>query len=174
LALDKRQNIRDNLSMQRFRSHFGICTGVIVAIIADTKNDIKLKHLLMTLCWLKLCKTDHVMSGRWGYGEKVCRDTVKHIASRLQHLKSKKIQFGPFDSKRTYLGTIDYVYCETNEFRMDPNSKCYSHKHNGAGVLYEVVVDLCKNKILWTAGPKPAGTHAITFLWWHSSRHKPS
>jgi hypothetical protein len=160
----KRQNVRDNLSIQRFRSHFGIGPAVIVAIIADTKNDINLKHLLMTLCWLKLYETEHVMSGRWGYGEEVCRDTVKHIASRLQHLKSKKIQFGPFDSKRTYLGTVDCVHCETNEFRTDPNSKWYSHKHNGAGVSYEVVVDLCEDKILWTAGPKPASTHDITFF----------
>jgi hypothetical protein len=41
----KRQKVRDNLSMRRFRSHFGIGPGVIVAIIADTKNDIELKHL---------------------------------------------------------------------------------------------------------------------------------
>jgi hypothetical protein len=74
---------RDNISMQHFRSHFGIGPGVIVAIIADTKNDIEFKHLLMTLCWLKSYKTEHVMSGRWGSGEEVCRDTVKHIASRL-------------------------------------------------------------------------------------------
>ncbi len=33
----KRQNVRDNLSMQHFRSHFGIGPEVIVAIIADTK-----------------------------------------------------------------------------------------------------------------------------------------
>jgi hypothetical protein len=47
---------------------------------------------------------------------------------------------------------------------MDPNSKWYSHKHNGAGVSYEVVVDLCEDKILWTAGPKSASTHDITFF----------
>jgi hypothetical protein len=35
----KRQNIRDNNSMQHFRSHFRIGPGVIVAIIANTKND---------------------------------------------------------------------------------------------------------------------------------------
>jgi hypothetical protein len=60
----KRESVRDNLSMQRFRSHFGISPGVIVAIIADTKNDIALKHLLMTLWWRKLYETEHVMSGR--------------------------------------------------------------------------------------------------------------
>jgi hypothetical protein len=59
-----RQNVRDNLSIQLFRSHFSIGPAVIVAIIVDTKYDIELKHLLMTLCWLKLYKTEHVMSGR--------------------------------------------------------------------------------------------------------------
>jgi hypothetical protein len=62
------------------------------------------------------------------------------------------------------LGTVDCVHCETNEFRTDPNSKWYSHKHNGVGVLYEVVVDLCEDKILWTAGPKPASMLDITFF----------
>ena len=59
---------------------------------------------------------------------------------------------------------VDCVHCETNEFRTDPNSKWYSHKHNGAGVSYEVVDDICRDKILWTAGPKPASTHDITFF----------
>jgi hypothetical protein len=79
-------------------------------------------------------------------------------------LKAKKIKFGSFDSKRIYFGTVDCVHCETNEFWTDPNSKWYSHKHNGAGVSYEVVVDICRDKIIWTAGPKPASTHNITFF----------
>ena len=163
----KRQNVRDKLNMQRFRSHFGVGPEAIVDIIADMKNgkrDTLLSHLMMTLCWLKLYETEHVMSGRWGFGEEFCRDTVKHIATRLKHLKAKKIKFGPFDSERRYLGTVDCVHFEMNEFRTDPNSKWYSHKHNGAGVSYEVVVDICRDKILWTAGPKPASTHDITFF----------
>ena len=164
----KKQNVQDKLNLQCFRSHFGIGPEAIVAIIADIKHNkrenIILSHLMMTLCWLKLYETEHVMSGRWGFGEEFCRDTVKQITSRLQCLKAKKIKFGPFDSKRIYLGTVDCVHCETNEFRTDPNSKWYSHKHNGAGVSYEVVVDICRDKILWTAGPKPASTHDITFF----------
>ncbi len=79
-------------------------------------------------------------------------------------MKAKKIKLGLFDPNRIYLGTVDCVHCKTNEFCTDPNSKWYSHKHNGAGVLYKVVVDLFDNKILWTAGPKPASTHNITFF----------
>ena len=163
----KRQNVRDTLNMQRFRSHFGIGPEAIIDVIAgmtNGKRDTLLKDLMMTLCWLKLYETEHVMSGKWGYGEEFCRDIVKQTATAIQRLKKKKIQFGPFESKKTYIGTVDCVHCETNEFRTDPNSKWYSHKHNGAGVSYEVVVDLCEDKILWTAGPKPASTHDITFF----------
>jgi hypothetical protein len=160
----KRQNIQDLLNLQCFRSHFGIGSESIVAIIADMKHNkrenIILSHFMMTLCWLKLYKTEHVMSGRWGFGEEFCRDTVKQIPSRLQCLKAKKIKFGPFDSKRIYFGTVDCVHCETNEFQTDPNSEWYFTR----GVSYEVVVDICRDEIIWTAGPKPASTHDITFF----------
>jgi hypothetical protein len=62
------------------------------------------------------------------------------------------------------LGTIDCVHCETNEFRTDPSSKWYSHKHKGVGVLYEVVIDLCNTRVVWIAGPYPASTHDITIF----------
>ena len=84
-----------------------------------------------------------------GFGEEFCRDTVKQITSRLQCLKARKIKFGPFDSKRIYFGTVDCVHCDMNEFWTDPNSKWYSHKHNGAGVSFEVVIDICRDNILW-------------------------
>jgi hypothetical protein len=38
------------------------------------------------------------------------------------------------------------------------------NKHNGAGVSYEVIVDISDNKIIWIASPKPASTHDITFF----------
>ncbi len=54
----KRQNVRDKLNLQRFRSHFSIGPEAIIAIIADIKHNkrenIILSHLMMTLCWLKL------------------------------------------------------------------------------------------------------------------------
>ena len=93
----KRQNIRNKLNLQLFRSHFGIGPEAIIPIIADIKHNkskrenIILSHLLMTLCWLKLYENEHVISGRWGFGEEFCRDTVKQITSRLQCLKANKI-----------------------------------------------------------------------------------
>ncbi|KAL3779357.1 hypothetical protein ACHAW5_002950 [Stephanodiscus triporus] len=98
----KRQNVQDKLNLQCFRSHFGIGPEAIVAIIADIKHNkrenIILSHLMMTFY-----ETEYVISGRWGFGEEFCRDTVKQITSRLHCLKVKKIKFGPFDSKRKIL-----------------------------------------------------------------------
>jgi hypothetical protein len=119
-----KQNVAEKLNMQRFRSHFGVGPKAIVAILNDLPNQEhgqeqkKVERLMMTLCWLKLYETEHVMAGRWKHCEELCRDTAKDFLSRLHSLKEKKIIFGPYDSKskRKYLGTIDCVHCHTNEF----------------------------------------------------------
>ena len=159
----KRQDVAKELQMKRFRSHFGVGPKAIIAILRDAK-DVNIENLLMTLCWLKLYETEHVMAGRWGHCEEFCRKTVKDVASRIQRLKSKKIKFGPFDEKQQYVGTIDCVHCETFEFRTEPHSKWYSHKSNGAGVTYEVVIDILYDRVIWVSGPQPASTHDITMF----------
>lgn len=169
-----RQNVNDKLKLKRFRSHFGIGPKAILAMLKDMKIDLEdkrnnkkvLKHIMMTLCWLKLYETECVMAGRWGFGEEYCRNTVKSFASKIQHLKARKIRFGSgiLDPRRVYLGSVDCVHCPVNEFRTDPHSKWYSHKLNAAGLTYEVVIDVCSSNALWVAGPKPASTHDITFF----------
>jgi hypothetical protein len=65
-------NLGKKLNMQHFRSHFGIGPKAIVAILNNLPNQKneqeqkKVECLMMTLCWLKLYKTKHVMLGRWG------------------------------------------------------------------------------------------------------------
>ncbi len=170
-----RQKVSDKLRMKCFRSHFGIGTTAILALVEDLKVDTGdrknkkdlLKHILMTLCWLKLYETEHVMAGRWGYGEEYCHKVVTRTASKIQNLKTKKIIFfdvGTLHPQRVFLGTVDCVHCPVNEFRTDPNSKYYSHKFHGPGVTYEIVMDVCDSKARWVAGPKPASTHDITFF----------
>jgi hypothetical protein len=92
-----KQNVAEKLNMQRFRSHFGVGPKAIIAILNDLPNQEhgqeqkKVEHLMMTLCWLKLYKTEHVMAGRWKHCEELCRDTDKVFLSRLQSLKEKRI-----------------------------------------------------------------------------------
>ena len=167
-----RQHVSDDLNIKRFRSHFGIGPKAILSIAKDLHIDLKdkkghhneLKFLMMALCWLKLYDTEHVMAGRWGFGEEFCRETVKRYVRKLQSLRDDKIRFQVEDRRRIYIGSVDCVHCEVNEFRTAPNSIWYSHKHNGCGLTYEVVMDLCDDRVLWLAGPKPASTHDITFF----------
>ncbi|KAL7425819.1 hypothetical protein ACHAXH_000982 [Discostella pseudostelligera] len=94
-----RQNVKDKLKLKHFRSHFGIGPKVILAMVKDMNFDLEdknnnknaLKHIMMTLCWLKLSETECVMAGRWGFGEGYCRKTVKSFTSKIQHLKARKI-----------------------------------------------------------------------------------
>ena len=62
------------------------------------------------------------------------------------------------------MGSVDCVQCQVNEFCTDPHSKWYSHKLNSAGFTYKVLNDVCDDRALWVAGPKPASTHNITFF----------
>lgn len=163
-----RQNVCDRTNKERFRAHYGVGPLAIIAAIVDMrrkfKEEVEVKHLMMTLCWLKLYETENVMAGRWGHCEQFCRETVKRYASKLQRLKGLKIRLVGIPADRTYWGSVDCLHAIMNEFRTDPGSKWYSHKHNGAGVSYEVVVDICESRVLWTAGPKPASTHDVTFF----------
>ncbi|KAL9183000.1 hypothetical protein ACHAXT_004787 [Thalassiosira profunda] len=130
--------------MERFRAHYGVGPLAIIAVIIDLRimykdDNLEVKNLMMTLCWLKLYETEN-------------------------GLKGLKIRLAGIPDDRTYWGSVDCLHAIMNEFRTDPGSKWYSHKHNGAGVSYEVVVDICESWVLWTAGPKPASTHDVTFF----------
>ena len=168
-----RLEVTKQLNLKRFRAHFGIDPNAIIAIIKDLKIDVtdvktnkQMKQVMMTLCWLKLYETEHVMAGRWGFGEEYCRETVKLVAGRIQALKKWKAHFGKIlrDHERVFIGSVDCIHCKVNELRIDPNSVWFSHKHNGAGFTYEVVMDVTDDKVIWVAGPKPASTHDITFF----------
>jgi len=166
---DARQKVSKRLNMERFRGHFGVGPKAIAACFKDLKamyknEKLELKHFMMTVCWLKLYETGSVMAGRWDHCEDFCRNTVKGYAVKIQALKRKKIKFCGFHQDRIYLATIDCVHCMCNEFRTDPHSKWYSHKHNGAGVSYEIAVDVDDDRAVWTAGPYPASTHDITIF----------
>ncbi len=78
-----KQNVAEKLNMQHFRSHFGISPKAIVAILNNLptqKNEQeqkKVECLMMTLGWLKLYETKHVMSERWGYGKEFAETPSK-------------------------------------------------------------------------------------------------
>ena len=80
---------------------------------------------------------EHVLVGRWKFGEDFIRDKVKENTRYIQYLKAKVIDFGNFEEGEIHAITVDGVnYC-THEFRLTPSTKFYNHKKNGCGLKYE-------------------------------------
>ena len=66
--------------------------------------------------------TEHVLAGRWKFGEDYIRDQVKANAKRIQSLKSKVIRFEleDFGEHEIHLLSLDTVNFLAQEFRLDP------------------------------------------------------
>ena len=138
-----RQNVSDDLNTSRFRAHYGVGPQAIRALIVDLEQNgenVTPKKLFMAICWLKLYDTEAVMAGRWGYGEKYCRENVHDYVKRIQQLKNLKISFDNLHPNCQFLG-VDCIHTRSQEFRCDPDSKWWSHKFNGPALSYEIVTD---------------------------------
>jgi DDE superfamily endonuclease len=61
------------------------------------------------------------------------------------------------DDEAILFATIDGTHCKIFEPRKDPGSKWYSHKFNGPGLTYELVIHVHTQKLLWVNGPYEAG-----------------
>lgn len=72
--------------------------------------------------------------------------------------------WGNFDEDEVFLISVDGVHCKIFEPRTDPGSKWYSHKHNSAGVCYELGVAIRSNRLVWIRGPFPASFHDVTIF----------
>ena len=118
---ESRQKCREGLLEQRFRAHYGVGSAALTRAIADLKryqpnkqHDLRL--LLMAASWLKLYDSEEVMAGRWQFGEKYCRETVREYVSRLQDLKPFKITFEGMSPTCTF-AAVDTVHLRSQEFR---------------------------------------------------------
>jgi hypothetical protein len=70
-----------------------------------------------------------------------------------------------------FIISVDGAHCQVQEVRQAPGSKWHSHKHNSAGVLYELGIAIRQNQLVWINGPFPASWHDITTFW---SANKPA
>jgi hypothetical protein len=60
-------------------------------------------------------------------------------------------------SNQILFGSIDGTHCPIQEPRRAPSSIWYSHKFNGPGLTYQIVLSTCEDKVLSAVGPFPAG-----------------
>ena len=85
---------------------------------------------------------EHVLAGRWKYGEDYIRNVVKDNTAKIASLKDDVVQFSGFDEKETHIISVDGLNTSTWEFRQDPSPKYFNHKDNGPGVKYELALAL--------------------------------
>lgn len=163
----ERQRCRKELSVQRFRAHYGVSHEAIAHLIEDLRKHqpeevVEVTLLLMGVYWLKVYTTEEVMAGRWGYDEKYCREHSRKYVLRIAALKPVKITFRGLDPRCKYV-PVDGVHVRTQEFRCNPSSSWWSVKHNGPGVGFEVCCDPTnKGRILHATRAAPAGVHDLT------------
>lgn len=162
----ERQNVRFHLNRDRFRSLYGVSPKAIQVCSNDLSAKgfkIDLVDLLMAINWLRLYDTEHVLAGRWGRSEEHIRYRVRACCKAIQSLKDEKISW--LDQPNvTFFASVDGTHCRIYEPRTDADSKWFSHKFNGPGVAYEIVIALYSNSILSVRGPFPASVHDITIF----------
>jgi hypothetical protein len=79
---------------------------------------------------------------------------------KIQALKMEIVLFPTGESDDSWLMWVDGIHSETNKrrhgvFSQDPSR--FSHRHNYAGLCYEVATHLFKSEVVWINGPFKAG-----------------
>ena len=82
-----RQQVKEKLSVDRFKAHYGSEPRTVKDLMVDLLDDFPsmgFKDLLMGLNWLKLYDIECVLAGRWNYSEGVCREKCRETVQRIQ------------------------------------------------------------------------------------------
>ena len=64
----------------------------------------------MCALWLPLYDVEEMMAGRWGFGEKYCRDTNWDCAGQISALKLFKITMQGLVHIANFYLLIDYIF----------------------------------------------------------------
>jgi hypothetical protein len=161
----RQEGVSDATNTARFRAHFGVGPKALSELHSDLATimpKIDIKEFFLAFSWLKLYETEHVLAGRWVLSEKKIRMTCRLYVQKIQELKERKVLWGNFEDDEVFIISVDGVHCRVQEVRRAPGSKWYSHKHNSAGVSYELGIAIRQNQLVWINGPFPASQHDIT------------
>jgi hypothetical protein len=162
-----RQKVAEKLNLRRFRSFFGVGPKALAALYSDlqqTPQQPGLVEFLLSVNWLKLYDSEHVLAGRWKFHEETIRKISKDYATRIQRMKELKIVWGGFEDDDIFLVSVDGTHCRIQEVRTDPDAKWFSHKFNGPALSYEVAIAIRSNRVVWVRGPFPASKHDISIF----------
>lgn len=157
----------DATNLNRFKDNYYITPttcSIVFEDIQSNQNEARIdkpkpKYLLLALYYLKKYPTKHQMAGFLDIREATALANSKLYVDALQGLKEMKIKWifenGNLDER--FIVSVDGIHCRIWEPRLDPSSKWYSKKHNGAGLVYEIGIAIWHNQLVWINGPFPAG-----------------
>lgn len=159
-------------NVERFNSHYG-CNHVVAAAIWedlqvtdipgarwDVKHKKEVSLLFESLHFLKVYKTEANRESTFDKSPKTLRAQCWKILAKIQSLKHDKIVFPDDFGSDVWIMTVDGINFEINEPTTAPVTKdpsFFDHKHNHAGLSYELGVDLHRSALIWMSGPHKAG-----------------
>lgn len=157
---------------QQFIDHYGCNPIVCVTIFEDLQttddvdarlddNKIRIDGLLMTLYFLKVYPTEKRREATFDLSPKTMRDWVWYYLRKIQALKKEKVAWpSDFPADDIWIISVDCTDCpieEPKDPELTKNTIWFSFKLNGAGLRYELGIDLFESRLIWMNGPFPPG-----------------
>jgi len=169
--------VKSKTNVFRFTSHFGVSPVTAVWIYTDLQTtniaaakikggELDLKYFLMALNYIGKYPTEEDLSADFHFSHVWARNKTWEAMEKIRALKHKMIRWeDDYLEGKQWVLSVDGIHCWINEpshpeWSQDPTY--YSHKYNKAGLDYELGISLVDNRLLWMAGPFPAGTNDIT------------
>jgi IS5 family transposase len=177
LSPKRQERLGQAAKYRKFKSHFGahplhaasVWRDLLTTPLASahiTEDEASIHGFLAALNFLKVYAPEDVRDDFMGermHLNKLRAQTWKYVA-KIAALKPLKILW-PAEWKTTFIISVDGTHAHINEPR-DPlvkrNRKWYSHKHNSAGLNYEIALSLFESKIVHAKTGDPASKHDMT------------
>ena len=171
------RGLSENVRNRRFRSFFGTMPQTLTdmwGLCYDRLNPSTVPvHFLWTFMFLKQCNTEEANSSVAGCDETTFRNLVWHMLSVISTVEivsinnfiiGDKLIFLKIDFDNRHMrsnGNVCLVSVDGTDFCiMEPwpfSTKWWSHKFNGPGLRYEIVVCMQTGWIVMVNGPHPCG-----------------
>ena len=170
--IERAKNPKTNTT--RFKKHFGVNQIVAAQVFENLQTSehpearldegkVNVEYFLQALYFLKVYGNEGTREPIFDRSPKTMREWVWHYVSKIQGLKHAKIVFpavADFGTDIWILGVdcIDFPIEEIEHPTLSQNPDLYSFKLNGAGLRYELGIDLFYSNLIWMNGPFLPGT----------------
>jgi hypothetical protein len=137
--------------------------------------DHTLKFFFMAIHFLACYPKEEQAEAMFNVCDKTYRHWVWFIVEKIALLKPEVICWpeswnnadNPQDStsQTIFIISVDGTHCRIQEptwKSFSENTQFFSHKFKEAAYDYEIAISIFENKVVWAAGPYPAGTNDIT------------